>query len=278
MALGTLTHRALKPLWAAADSVTGSGTRTGAGLVILLYHRVGAGTASEVDLPTAVFREQCAELAGSGRVVSLDDGLAWLAGDHPSPGGSAPLVITFDDGTADFVDHALPELVAHRLPATLYAATRWLEEDTPFWGDGPALSWGALAEAAATGLVNVGSHTHNHVLLDRLDPANVAGELDRSIELIGSHLGRAPVDFAYPKALAPSTAAAAAVRSRFRSAALAGTRANRPGVADLHRLRRSPIQVSDGMQWWRRKVNGGMGAEDRARERLNELRYRGRAR
>ena len=44
-----------------------------AGVVILCYHRVGAGTDLEVDLPVADFDAQLAVLAASGRVVTLDD-------------------------------------------------------------------------------------------------------------------------------------------------------------------------------------------------------------
>ena len=76
------------------------------------------------------------------------------------------------------------------------------------------------------------------------------------------------------KALAQHLAAAQhAVRSRFRSAALAGTRANVAGHTDRYRLARSPIQISDGRVWFERKVAGGMSFENTMREALNRLRY-----
>ena len=100
-------------------------------------------------------------------------------------------------------------------------------------------------------------------------------ELDRSKQLIEDRLGRPCLDFAYPKALPPSPAADVAVRSRFRSAALAGTRANRPGRTDVHRPRRSPIQHSDGMQYFEKKVAGGMALEGtRCGRAANRWRYR----
>ena len=49
------------------------------GLVVLIYHRVGGRTSSAVDLPTALFDEQVAELAAADRLVSLDEGLRRLA-------------------------------------------------------------------------------------------------------------------------------------------------------------------------------------------------------
>ena len=35
------------------------------------------------------------------------------------------------------------------------------------------------------------------------------------------------------------------------------------------------IQAGDGMGWFRRKVDGGLGLEDRLRTRVNRVRYRG---
>ena len=84
-----------------------------------------------------------------------------------------------------------------------------------------------------------------------------------------------PAHFAYPKAVPPSDAAAAAVRERFVSAALAGTRPNPYGSTDPFALARSPIQVADGMRWFRSKVVGGLHLEDEMRVRLNRRRYAG---
>jgi peptidoglycan/xylan/chitin deacetylase (PgdA/CDA1 family) len=243
------------------------------GLVVLIYHRVGRRTPIEVDLPSSLFADHMSYLAGTATVVSLTDGLRRLHGDGPP---SEPLVaITFDDGTADFADVALPILVRHRLPVTLYLATAFVEEQRPFPDDGAPLSWSALRDAAETGLVDIGSHTHTHALLDRLPADQVAAELDRSIGLIGDRLGLGARHFAYPKALAGSDAAANAVRSRFASAAVAGTRPNLYERTDPYRLARSPVQLGDGMRWFRAKARGGLRAEDELRGLVNHRRYAG---
>jgi peptidoglycan/xylan/chitin deacetylase (PgdA/CDA1 family) len=211
-------------------------------------------------------------VAGPG-VVDLDGALAAVAGPPPPEPGA--VVITFDDGTADFVEEALPVLVRYRVPATLYLATDFVERARPFPGSGTPLSWSALADAVSTGLVTVGSHTHTHVLLDRLPAAAVDAELDRSITLIGERLGVECRHFAYPKALAPTPAADRAVRARFDSAALAGTRANPYGGTDPYRLARSPVQVDDGLAFFDRKVGGGMRLEDDLRRLVNRRRFAG---
>ena len=246
------------------------------GVVVLLYHRVGGGSTLEIDLDASRFDEQIAAVA-TQRALALGDALAELAtptARNASGPGESAIVVTFDDGTADFVDVALPILVRHHVPVTLYLATDFVEGgSSAFPGGARALSWSALQDACSTGLVNVGSHTHSHRLLDRTPGAAAADELDRSIDLIGSNLGVKPLDFAYPKAVAGSAEVVPLVRERFRSAALAGTRVNPFGTTDPYRLARSPIQVSDGMQFFERKLAGGMALEDSLRRAMNRVRY-----
>lgn len=264
------------------------------GVTVLIYHRVGGGSDSAVDLDADVFDRQLAHLVEHHRVLSLDDAVAELAAAQPngwaaasasnapngaaseSPGvGSEPgVVVTFDDGTADFHDVVVPILERHGVHATLYAATHFIESGTPFpWGAPPA-RWSALADAAQSGLVAIESHTHTHPLLDRVDAATIDVELDRSIELIGEHIGRPPRHFAYPKAVPGSPGAEVAVRRRFASAALARSRVNRFGHTDLHRLWRTPIQRTDDDATFARKAAGGLRLEGELRALTSAARYR----
>lgn len=262
----------LKAVSAAADRVLPPPD----GVTVLIYHRVGGGSDSDVDLDVSDFERQLEHLVTNHRVLPLDEALACVQSSHAGGGESGAVVITFDDGTVDFTDVVVPLLVRYSVPATLYAATQFIDESTPFpWGARPA-SWAALREASSTGLVNVGSHTHSHWLLDRLEPAAVADDLDRSINLIGENIGVAPLDFAYPKALPGSPAAEIEVRRRFRSAALARSAVNRPGRTDPHRVWRTPVQRSDGFRFFAAKAAGGMRLEGAVRGALSGIRYRGR--
>ena len=248
------------------------------GVTVLIYHRVGGGSDSAVDLPVDVFDAQLAHLAEHHRVLTLDAAVDELldpaAAHDPRPG----VVLTFDDGTADFTDHVVPALVRHGVPATLYVATEFVEHGTEFpWGAPPA-TWSGLREAVDTGLVTIGSHTHSHWLLDRLAPADIAADLDTSIDLVAQHLGAAPQHFAYPKALPGSPAAEIAVRRRFRSAALAASRVNRPGRTDVHRLWRTPVQTTDTTEFFAAKAAGGLRLEGELRSLSARLRYRGASR
>ena len=251
--------------------------RSPIGVTVLIYHRIGGGTRVEVDLDLNSFRAQLAHLRDHHRVISLDEAADALSATRPTgagPDADNAVVITFDDGTDDFVDHVVPALVESDIPATLYAATHFVDSGEPFpWGAPPA-TWAGLREAAATGLVTIGSHTHTHALLDRADPGEIGAELDRSIELIGEHIGTAPAHFAYPKALPGSDAAEAEVRQRFTTAALARSRVNEPGKTDLHRLWRTPIQRSDGFDFFVAKAAGGLRLEGELRDLVAKVKYR----
>lgn len=245
-----------------------------AGVVVLLYHRVGGGSGTEVDLPPRLFKAQMEALAASGRAVTLTDALAVLAG--PSLPEPSPVVITFDDGTRDVLDVAAPIMQQLGLSATLYVATRFIEDQIDFPHSGRPASWAGLKDALGSGVLDIGSHTHDHLLLDRLTPPQAERQLDRSIGLIEDRLSVRPRDFAYPKAVRASGSVERSVIDRFRSAAVASSAPNRPG-ADPHRLTRTPIQVSDGVRWFHRKLDGGLSLEGRVRHAADRLRYAKRA-
>ena len=251
------------------------------GITILIYHRVGGGTDSAVDLDPEDFDRQLEHLVAHHRLLSLDDAVVELAAGQPSgwvaatPADAEPaVVLTFDDGTDDFADVVVPALVRHSVPATLYVSTHYVESGERWPTGAEPVSWAGLAAAHDTGLVTIGSHTHTHALLDRTAPGAVDDELDRSIELIGEHLGVPPAHFAYPKAVLGSPAAEIAVRRRFASAALARNRVNRVGTADLHRLWRTPIQRSDDPGRFAHKAAGGMRLEGELRSMTAAIRYR----
>lgn len=243
------------------------------GVVILAYHCVGAGTGLEIDLAPEAFDEQMAYLAQLGSVVSLDEALRTV--DRRPTNGLDPVVVTFDDGTADFVEHAAPVLERHHIPATLYVATDFIERQVPYDYGARPLSWSALRDACASGLITVGSHTHHHTVMDNVDESTAEFELDRSVALIEEHLERPAHHFAYPKGVLATPDVEAVVRRRFESAAIAIVGTNPYGETDRYRLARSPIQVSDGRRWFEHKVRGGLAFEGTLRHLLNRRRYAG---
>lgn len=215
-------------------------------VVILLYHRVGDG-AGEIEISAAELDRQLAHLAEHEPVVTIEDAATGRNG-----GGVA---VSFDDGTRDFSERALPLLEKHRVRAVLYLATGLVAEEG---GDG--LAWSQVREALDSGLVTVGSHTHSHADLSRADEATSEEEMRRSQELIEDRLGVPCRHFAYPWAVG-SAAAERAARRRFDTAALDAWRTNRLGRIDPYRLGRTPVLASDGPMFFRAKVRGMLDGE-----------------
>ena len=218
-------------------------------VVVLLYHRVGPA-ASEIELPADAFRRHLEHLTTHERILTIEEAVA----DDPEGG----VVVTFDDGYGDFYHTVLPILVSYHVPAVLYLATALVN------GNGAAapgsLTWSQLRETTETGLITVGSHTHDHRNLSRATEEEAEAEMKRSKELIEDRLGAECRHFAYPWSVASADAERAA-RRLFRSAALDGWKTNRAGRVDPYRLGRVPILRSDGQFFFRRKVRGELDTE-----------------
>jgi peptidoglycan/xylan/chitin deacetylase (PgdA/CDA1 family) len=241
--LPSLARKANKAAALPLGILAGRGTGD---VVILLYHRVGVGE-REIDVAADAFEHQMATLATTGEAISLDRALS----------GQGGVVITVDDGFRDFHQHVLPTLVRHRIPATLYLTTSYVGDPSL---DGEALSWRHLEEAAGTGLVTVGAHTHSHADLSGADEKTAEDEMRRSQEIIEDRLGAACRHFAFPWAVA-SQASLAASRRRFDSSALHAWRVNRREGLDPHALGRTPVLRSDGRFFFGRKVAGRLDGE-----------------
>ena len=127
---------------------------------------------------------------------------------------------------------------------------------------GPAdhLTWSQLGEAASTGLVTIGSHTHGHADLSRASEREAEQEMRRSKDLIEDRLGIECKHFAFPWAVASPHAVRAAAKL-FESSALDAWRTNRFGRIDPQRIGRTPILRSDGQAFFRAKLGGMLDTE-----------------
>jgi peptidoglycan/xylan/chitin deacetylase (PgdA/CDA1 family) len=113
-----------------------------------------------------------------------------------------PMVITFDDGYADFHENALPALHRHGFGATLYIPTAyvggtcgWLQTEGE--APRPMLTWSQVREIVGTG-IECGGHSHTHPRLDAIPPAVARDEIELCKRLLEEHLGRVVASFAYP--------------------------------------------------------------------------------
>ncbi|WP_107767311.1 polysaccharide deacetylase family protein [Nocardioides terrigena] len=172
---------------------------------VLLYHSVAVESSARFRPWTMHPRRFAAHmqlLADRGHhsltIGQLEPALC--PGGPPLP--ERPVVITFDDGFADFHSAALPVLEEHRLASTMYATTgylggtaRWLARERE--QDRPMLHPEQLHDIAARG-VEVGAHSHTHPRLDELSAADSRAEIRRSKEVLEQELQRPVTSFAYP--------------------------------------------------------------------------------
>jgi peptidoglycan/xylan/chitin deacetylase (PgdA/CDA1 family) len=113
-----------------------------------------------------------------------------------------PVVITFDDGLADFYTGALPILRQHGFVATLYVTSGLVGRTSrglyPRGHDAqPMLSWDQLATIQASG-IECGAHSVSHPQLDLLSRRAARDEIVHCKEALEQRLGREVATFAYP--------------------------------------------------------------------------------
>ena len=106
----------------------------GAQPLILMYHRVGtfAVDPRRLAMSPARFAEQIDIVAANRRPIALGEmARAMRAGTLADDA----VAITFDDGYAANIAHALPALRAHSVPATMFVTSGYVGGAREFWWD-----------------------------------------------------------------------------------------------------------------------------------------------
>jgi peptidoglycan/xylan/chitin deacetylase (PgdA/CDA1 family) len=167
---------------------------------ILMYHEIAPPTQTRSRLAVSPenFAAQLGYLRSAGftplTAAELSARLTTGAGRLPD----RPVVLTFDDGYADFHRRAMPVLAQHGFTATLFVTTGW-EQDADMRRSAPGrmLTRTQLAEVAAAG-IELGAHTRSHPQLDLLPEPLVQEELGSSKRWLEDELGLAVTGLAYP--------------------------------------------------------------------------------
>lgn len=174
-------------------------------LPILMYHSVSSCTNPKfrrytVDPETFARQMRFIHENGFTAITVSDYIRALSAGRVALP--ERPVLLTFDDGFADFATDALPILTRFGLTATLYIATafvggtsRWLRRERET--ERPMLTWPQVSLIDTSG-IECGAHTHTHPQLDTIPIAVARREITHAKVILEEHLGRAVTTFAYP--------------------------------------------------------------------------------
>jgi peptidoglycan/xylan/chitin deacetylase (PgdA/CDA1 family) len=189
---------------------------------ILCYHTVEDGWTSSLSLEPDAFDAHCRWLAEHREVVDLATATAALDRRDRLPGRTVAL--TFDDGLSGLYHHAMPILVRHRLPATIFVvAETLLPAGRPVdWGDGDPpplepLTLDQIREMAEAG-ISFGSHSFAHHDLTTLGLEACTDDLRRSREVLEDLLGGPVPHLAYPRGRHDADVRTAAERAGYEHA------------------------------------------------------------
>ncbi len=181
---------------------------------ILIYHRVAPvvpGYASPtLNVPPQLFREQIVGLLRQGfTFLPLEDVLRRREAKSTLP--PRTVVLTFDDGFESVYEFAWPTLREFNVPATIFVNTAYLGQETPFpfdaWGHAyeneiPRVNFRPLTvaqcrEMTATGLIELGAHTHTHADF-RGQPEIFRHDMQICLESLSETFQIASPTFAFP--------------------------------------------------------------------------------
>lgn len=166
---------------------------------VLMYHSI-SHKPGPTSIPPEIFRAHLEILKTCGcEVVSLSAFANWLAGLAGLPPRCA--VMTFDDGFADFAEHALPPLEARNWTATVFLPTGKLGGVEDWEGAHPTprrlLDWEQVRDLARRG-IEFGAHSVSHADLARLSVPQLECEVRKSGDDIAQQIGKHPISFAPP--------------------------------------------------------------------------------
>jgi peptidoglycan/xylan/chitin deacetylase (PgdA/CDA1 family) len=171
---------------------------------ILLYHSVTAACDprfAEWAVTPELFSAHMEHLADEGYTALTVRELVDRVFEQRLAIPDRPVVITFDDGFADFHSDAWPALERHGLSATVFVtagavggSSTWLAN----LGEAqrPMLTWSQIAELHAAG-IEIGAHGFQHLQLDTVSRVRAWRDIALSRDALELAVG--PVgSFAYP--------------------------------------------------------------------------------
>ena len=187
-----------------------------------------------------------------------------------------PVIITFDDGFADFEETALPCLRERGLAATLYVTTGFLggrpkhASERSF--DDRMLSWSQLRDLRSAG-VEIGAHTHTHPQLDTLPRSQARVEITLCKDLLEDELQEAISAFAYPHGYS-SAAVRCLVREAGYKSACGVKNALSSTEDDVFSLARLTVRATTGLpelRGWLQGAGPAVAPREMMRTRLWRL-------
>lgn len=220
--------------------------------VILTYHSISAED-SPLAVAPEMFRQQMEWLALNTRVVSLGEFVGHFSAGRALPPRS--VVLTFDDGYADFFSAAAPVMHRLGLPAAVFLPTAYCGKTNAWPGQPgwvkprPLMSWDQVKRLAAQG-VAFGAHSRTHPALDNVSAERMEEEIAGSRADVAAATGQPAEFFCYPYGRW-NAQVREVTRRHFRAACSTAAGVVEPD-ADLFALPRVDAHYVREMKWFAR--------------------------
>jgi peptidoglycan/xylan/chitin deacetylase (PgdA/CDA1 family) len=251
-------------------------------VVFLCYHSVTKWPhllkhQTELHTTLAHFVSQLDYLQRHHHVIPLGEYLAARREGRRLPDYSA--VLTFDDGTRNFLTVVAPLLAERRLSATAFVITKITSErdDTRAVGewtrddDHLYLSWPEVRQLSRQPGIEIGSHSHTHPDLTTVADDEVRRELAESLAAVAEHTGNASPALAYPHGKTSREVCGITAALGY-ACAFTGELGGNDMRADLYALRRVVIAGDDDLPTFAARVSGVTWWSDRLRAALRRAR------
>jgi peptidoglycan/xylan/chitin deacetylase (PgdA/CDA1 family) len=164
---------------------------------VLCYHVVSNNPSGRYQISLTKFKEQMAYLANNGfTTLSVNEYYSIMTLQTPAP--AKPILLTFDDNTADFATNVVPVLKQYGFKATQFAVSGWVN-------NAGYLTSAQLQTLAAEGY-DIQNHTQTHADLSTLTYADAYAEVSSADSFITGVTGKKPEFLAYPYGRTDATA------------------------------------------------------------------------
>lgn len=231
---------------------------------ILMYHDVSPHPLGfshpyfETTTTPEVFLDHMQFFYNEGyQVFSLTDAVKTISANIPCKGRR--VVITFDDGYKDLLQHAVPIMEKFGFTATVFLITSCLDNSGSFKGR-TLLSADDALKLLDKGF-EFGSHTRNHPILHHTDVDTLRMEISESREQILNLFNSEMIAFSHPYALPEHDRKyLAEVEDLLKASGYncgVTTRIGRAGPGDNRFfLKRIPVNLHDDLELLRLKLEG----------------------
>ena len=225
-------------------------------LPILMYHKVRPAQADSLTVPLEVFRNHLEVLARRGyQAICFADLLAHEEHGRPLP--SKPVLLTFDDAYADFIEHPMTIMKDLGFSATVFLPVGHVGGENAWDGGGEAImNWNDVRSVSDEG-IEIGLHSWNHDNYRDLDPSDIEADLLRCLDTLGSESVPFVPVLAYPYGGLPRNGERRAhlesilEKVGIRYALRIGSRVHRLPTRSRFALRRVPMEGTDtGLRLW----------------------------